>query len=309
MRRWLSLPLIIALLSTTAPGRLLQAQRVSLDAVITTDTALRHSVRLRDGTVLVGRIVSITADSVRTELETGVVAVPRSAIVEVNQFPASRLRSGRYWPENPHGTRLLFSPTAIPIEQGTGYYSNTWLFLNAVAVGLTDRLSLGVGFTLIPGVNFFDNLFYLLPKYTLVDRPFGRLAVGGLLGSVAPGFGISFGDGGDDDEVNSGGILYVVGSRGDRDNNVSLGAGWGYLGTEISNTAVVMAGFQRRVSRRVSIISENWFAPTTDADFDGLWSLGFRFLGESVAVDLALVNSVDDPFFPGVPWLGFAFRF
>ena len=82
MRRWLSLPRIIAVLGIATSGADLQAQRISLDAVITTDTALRHSVRLRDGTVLVGRIVSITTDSVRTELETGVVAVPRSAIRE-----------------------------------------------------------------------------------------------------------------------------------------------------------------------------------------------------------------------------------
>lgn len=306
MQRWLPLLLTMALLGTTVP---VQAQRVSLEAVVTTDTSLRHSVRLRDGTVLVGRILAVSADSVVTQLTNVTIAVPRSEIVEVNQFQASRLRNGRYWPENPHGTRLLFSATAIPLEQGTGYYANTWLFLHAVAIGVTDRLSLGAGFTLLPGVSFLNNLFYLLPKYTLVDRPFGKLAIGGLLGSVAPGFGISFGDGGDDDEVNSGGILYVVASRGDRDNNFTLGAGWGYLGTEISNTAVAMAGFQRRLSRRVSLISENWFAPTTDADFDGLWSLGFRFLGESVAVDLALVNTIDDPFFPGVPWLGFAFRF
>lgn len=63
-----------------------------------------------------------------------------------------------------------------------------------------------------------------------------------------------------------------------------------------------------RARRRVALISENWFFPD-DGSYPGLWSFGLRFLGERIAVDLALVNSFEDPSTPGVPWLGFAFRF
>jgi hypothetical protein len=276
------------------------AQQVSLDSVALGDTSVRHVIRLRDGSTVIGRITSVTADSVRLRMAQGEVSLARSGIARVRQVPPTALRNGEYWFENPHPTRLLFSSTAMPLEQGTGYYSNTWLFIHTFAWGVTDRFTLGGGGTTIPGIALSDNLFYLLPKYTVFDAPRTRVALGALVGFLPFNSEAN-------DEVTSAGLLYAVGTAGTRESNVSLGVAWGYADDELTNTPGIMLGGQGRVSRRVSLISENWFIPV-DGETEGVVSYGLRFLGENLSVDLAWVTALGQRGV-GAPWLGFAFRF
>src|SRR5439155_12910438 len=56
--RWLT---TLACILITAPGSA-GAQKTSLDSLATADTALRHVVRLRDGSTLVGRVIAVTWD-------------------------------------------------------------------------------------------------------------------------------------------------------------------------------------------------------------------------------------------------------
>lgn len=272
------------------------AQRVGLDSVSLADTSVRHVLRLRDGSTLVGRITAVTADSVRIRLNQGEMSLERAAVREAREVPVASLRNGEYWFENPHATRLLFSSTAFPLDRGSGYYSNTWLALHTFATGLTDRFTLGAGLAWFPGVSFDNTFYYLLPKYTIVERPRVRVAVGGLLGLLPFG----------DDGQSSAGIWYAVGTTGTRDSNLSLGLGWGYAGDDVSRNAVVMVGGQGRVSRRFSLISENWIF-RIGGDVEGVYSYGLRFLGEGLSVDLAFVSLIGES--SAVPWLGFAFRF
>ena len=275
-----------------------QGQRTSIDSVSLSDSTVLHVVKLRDGATLVGRITGVSADSVRLRLSQGEVSLARSGIREVRQVPAALMRNGEYWFENPHSTRLLFSSTAFPLEKGTGYYSNTWLFIHTFAAGLTDRFTLGGGGTTIPGIAFSDNLFYLLPKYTILNGTRTKVALGALVGFLP------FDDGND---VTSAGLLYAVGSTGNRESNLSLGVAWGYADGEITNRPGVMLGGQGRVSRRVSLITENWFF-SIDGETEGAVSYGLRFLGENLSVDLAWFTPLDAGSI-GFPWLGFAFKF
>jgi len=288
--RWL---LFGALFCTVAP---LQAQQQPIDSVNVADTTSRHAVRLRDGSTLTGRIIAVSADSVRLRLNSGEVSLARNAIVEVKRLAADRFRNGVYWFENPHATRLLFSSTAFPLEKGTGYYSNTWLALHTFAAGLTDRFTLGGGLAWFPGVGLDETFYYLLPKYTLLNGKSTRVAVGALLGLLP------FGDG----DQASAGLLYGVGTTGSKDTNLSLGLGWGYQGGHSSTNPVVMVGGQARLSRRISLISENWVFPV-DGETEGLYSYGLRFLGEGLTVDFAFVSVLGESV--TAPWLGFAFRF
>lgn len=290
--------LIIAFLLSL--GTPVLAQQVSLDSVSVADTSLRHLVRLRDGSALVGRITVITPDSVRVQLAQGEVTLARSGIVEVRQVPRTSLRNGEYWFENPHPTRLLFSSTAYPLEKGTGYYANAWLLFHTFAAGITDRFTLGGGATTIPGIALRDNPFYLLPKYTIVNRSRAQAALGALVGFLP--FNTDAGD-----DVTTAGLLYAVGTTGTRESNVSLGVAWGYANDEITSNPGVMLGGQGRIGRRISLISENWFF-SVDNDVEGALSYGLRFLGEKLSVDLAWV-SVLGKSGVGIPWLGFAFRF
>jgi len=282
-------------------GRPVWAQRVALDSIATADTSLRHEARLRDGSRLVGRVVAVTADSVRIQLRSGPVSVARGEIAEVRQFTAANFHDGEFWADNSNYTRLLFSATAYPLARGEGYYWNAWLFLHGFAVGVSDRFTIGGGGLLYPGMDFGETFYFITPKITLTRGPGPQFAVGALAGFV-PRIGLS-GDGA------SLGILYGVSSFGTRESNLSVGLGWGYVESDIANRPIIMVGGQTRVSRRMALVSENWFVPTGGGYEDGIISYGVRFLGEKLSVDLAFLNSAQDLIFPGFPWLGFSVKF
>ncbi len=282
-----------------AASRPASAQRVMLDSIATADTSLHHEVRTRDGSRFVGRVVSVSPDSIGMVLRSGPVTLARGQVREVRQFGAASLHNGEYWAENPNPTRLLFSATAYSLRRGSGYYWNSWILLHGFAVGVTDRLTLGGGFSLVPGIGIENNFFFVTHKLTLTGGTGPQVAVGALAGFF-PGIG-SNGDGG------SLGILYGVSSLGTRENNLSLGLGWGYVESNIADRPVIMVGGQARVSRRLALISENWFVPGDG--YNGVLSYGFRFLGDKLSVDLAFINSLENAIFPGIPWLGFAVKF
>lgn len=297
MRRLVTTVAMAMLWSASPVG----AQRMTLESVKTSDTTVVHSLRLRDGSTIVGRIVSVTADSARVQLRAGTLSLARVDILEVTESSTSRMRNGVYWFDNPHATRLLFSPTAFPLEQGTGYFSDIYLFLAGAQWGVTNRVSIGGGLSLFPTEDFSDNMFYLTPKVTVVDAPRVKMSLGGFLGWV--------GAAADEGESGSLGLLYGVASTGTRDSNLSLGLGWGYYGGDIADIPVIMLGGQGRISRRLSVISENWFVHDA-GDTDGVISYGLRFLGERMSVDLAFINALGkDMIFPGVPFVGFAVKF
>lgn len=292
-RCWLVLALVFGFVSRG------QAQRIPIDSLTVGDSAVRHVVRLRDGSSVVGRVTAVTRDSIRIQLNQGELSLAKAGVVEVRQVRAGAMRNGEYWFENPHPTRLLFSSTAIPLEKGAGYYSNAWLFMHTFALGITDRFTLGGGGTTIPGVALTDNLFYLLPKYTLLSEERANVALGALVGFFP------FNDDAND-EVSSAGLLYAVGTTGNQESNLSFGIAWGYADDNLTDKPGFMLGGQGRVSRRFSLISENWFLPI-GGETEGVVSYGIRFLGEKLSADLAWVNVLGSDV--NAPWLGFAFRF
>ena len=66
-----------------------------------------------------------------------------------------------------------------------------------------------------------------------------------------------------------------------------------------------MVGGESRLSRRVALLTENYFGAGSN---DGLLMYGVRFLGEKFSVDLALMNSVRSPVFPGFPYVDFVIK-
>ena len=283
----------------------LRAQPVPIDSIRIDDPALVYAVTLTNATTLIGRITLVSADSVRVVSSAMTATVARREVRSVRAYPATALHDGVLWPENPHTTRLLFAPTAIPLRRGEGYFADFWIFFASAAVGVTDRFTMGAGMSLFPSDDFTDNLFYALPKYTVVSQPRLKVALGALMASVPWS---SNDDGGR--RRQSLGILYGVATTGSPESNLTLGAGWGYVGGTLANKPVITVGGQHRATKRLALISENWFIPF-DNGGGGFVSYGVRMLGEKIAVDLALGSPVgtDTFYFPGIPLLGFAFKF
>ena len=277
------------------------AQDPAVRDTAATDSTRTYILRTRDGSLIVGRLIRASVDSVYFVSAGGPITVPRSAVLELRQLGRGAMRAGVYWPPNPGDTRLFFAPTGRMLEKGEGYFSDTWLFFLNFVGGVTSRFTFGGGFSIFP-VGIENNVFYLTPKVGLVQSSNFNLAAGALVGFA--GFG-GFDDTGDD--VGSFGIVYGVGTGGSPDASFTVGLGLGYGGGGFGEDPILMFGGEKRVSRRVSLLSENYLVAGVDEGL--LLSYGLRFFGDRLSVDLAFINLPSDPIFPGIPYVAFAVKF
>jgi hypothetical protein len=227
-----------------------------------------QAVKLASGTTYYGNVRE-SADSVFVEMATGgTVTLPRWQVRSVRPV-RGKLSNGEFWTQDLNETRLFFGPTARTLSSGEGYVSVYELILPFVGYGVTDRVTLAGG--VLP---FFGEglpvVGYVAPKVQVVARDGMQAAVGGLAFVST-------------ESEESVGIAYGVMSFGrSSDASVSLGAGFGYAGSDLASTPVLMAGGERRTSRRMKLISENWIFPG-----DGvILSFGTRLMGERMSADL-----------------------
>ena len=276
MRTTLRLLVLVAALGTPAFIGAQVSPRTTPTASAVRDTVVE--IRLRDGSIFYGRIEEETADRVVIVTMAGARVELIRAQIESLRVTAGRSANGTFWTEDPNHTRLFFSSTARPLGKGEGYISSFMLFFPFVAYGVTERFTLAGGTPILPGA--IGKLFYLAPKYTLVQKPKSSFAAGAL-GFVSTG------------QIDEGsvGIVYGVGTWGSREAAITAGAGWGYSagnsGSGLSNDPIFVVGGEKRVSRRVKLITENWFFVGSGAS-GALVSGGLRFIGDRLAADLAI---------------------
>jgi hypothetical protein len=229
-----------------------------------------QAVKVAGGTTYHGRVTE-TPDSITIELAAGgTVTLPRALVQRITSV-RGRMKNGDFWAQDQNETRLFFGPTARTLPRGAGYVSVYMFILPFIGYGVTDAVTISGG--VLP---FFGEgmpvIGYAAPKVQLLAREKVQAAVGAL----------AFFSSDADESV---GILYGVTSLGESsDASVSLGAGFGYAGADMANTPVLMAGFEKRTSRRTKLVSENWVFPR-----DGvILSFGPRFMGERMSGDLGL---------------------
>lgn len=254
-------------------------------------------LRTRGGSVLYGRMLDERGDSLRFATTGGVLTIARDEIAELREVKGGVVRDGEYWPADPSETRLFFAPTARTLRQGEGYFSDTYIFFANAVTGVTDRVTLGGGMSLFPTGDISDNVFYLTPKVGVVSTETVSLATGALIGYI-PSIG--------DAHSTSFGVLYGVATAGTPRTSATFGAGWGYLDGHFGRDAALMLGGSTRVSRRISLLTENYYITGVD---DGAVSYGIRFFGDRLSTDLAFFNSPHDWLFPGIPFVSFAVKF
>ena len=275
------------------------AQTAGPALTVAADTSMRQLIRLRDGSTVLGRIVQSWGDSARVESMAGLLTLRRSDVASLKLVRTSSIHDGIYWPDDPNATRLFFAPTARMLKKGDGYLSNHWLFLMDGYKGVTDRFTLGGAMTLFPSDNFLkNNAYFISPKVAITQSDRFNTAAGVWLGA-AP-----FSD--DEGSVNSFGIVYGVATWGGNDGAFTFGGGYGFAEGKAARNPMVMLGGTRRLSRRLSFVSENWLFPNTE---NPLVSAGIRTIGESVSWDLGFLTVLGTGTTIPVPWIGVAWKF
>jgi hypothetical protein len=275
--------------------------------LIFSDSSKIYKVSLKDGSIYMGKLLK--RDSLKIIMSTSEIPeieIQTSKIDRIEEIIPKLMKNGSYWFPNPHATRYLFSPSAFNLKKGEGYYQNTLLSLNSFNIGITDHISVGGALELISTFAAlsdpadFGPIFFITPKVGFnVSKNFN--AGGGLLYVGVPSF--------NSDKRSDLGIVYGIGTLGSVNNNISGGIGWGFVEGTFSGKPVMTVSGTTRISRKTALISENWIVPS--GSYYGIFSYGVRFFGEKMAIDFALVNSIDiaEILVFGIPFVSFAIKF
>lgn len=295
------------LLGGTLLAAPLAAQVKGGEHIRVVDSTRIQVVRLADGSVLVGRFTAVDADPLVFRTTGGDVSIRRSTLRQVREGPASKLRNGQLWNDDPDPTRLFFGPTARTLPKGEGDFSDTYLFLLSANYGVGGRAQLGGGLSVLPMDKFSDNLFFVTGKVGVAASPNAQFAVGGLIGHV----------GGFEDEVGGAslGAVYGVGTFGSVDHALTVGVA-APVGSGVDTKPVLLLGGETRVGRRVKLITENYVTWSHPYDVNGrttrveaVFGYGLRIFGDKIAANLGFLNSTEGGLFPGIPYLDFVVRF
>lgn len=248
---------------------------------------------LKDGSELIGTIEKEDSMMIFFKTVGNVSLTIPLEQVQKREKLLGEIIGGKYYPFDPNNSRLLFAPTARPLDSGEGYFSVYEIFFPFLAYGYTKYFVMTGGFSLIPGVE--TQILYLAPKIIPIQTEKFDLAGGLLYVSIGENIG--------------GGIVYGIGTYGTQRSAVTLGLGWGLSKEGLKNKPIVMVGLETQFSQKnIKLISENWLIPNSN---DDIISMGVRFFGRRLAADFGLIYPLgaDTEGFPFIPWVGFAYNF
>lgn len=282
--------------ATPAPGAVVPIAIVGSDPVL----GSRYEVALHSGTVFTGTLTSLSLDALEFDaqelghlrvLRTDVRQVRALAVAPTPATPATPaatalrttgLRPGYY--DIGSGSRYFFGPSARNLRQGEGVAQDVLVFLAGVNYGITDNISLGGYISLAPGVAPQNQFIMLTPKVGFDVGAGWHLGAGALYLRIPDS----------DDRGYGVGLLYGVATQGSADNNFSVGLGYGFAGGDIGSTPAIYLAGQRRLSRRISLISENYFIAAHSPVGFGLYGVKFNWPRLSLGVASCYVGYADN---------------
>jgi len=258
-----------------------------------------YRVETVGGDIFIGTLIEEDDEQIVLRIENvGVLTMQRTNIKEMSQIDPARIRDGEYWFVNPQPTRYYFAPNAFGLRDGKGYYQNTLLFFNNVNYGITDRFSVGGGLAPLFLLGASETPLWVLPKFSVpMANDNVHLAAGAMIGGLLGTRG--------DAESRFLGLVYGLGTIGSFDNNLTLGAGFGYQGREFSSKPVINFSGMTRTGIRFYLITENYLFWTEQSEFrdgatvtrdvlTGIVSLGIRWAPENFAVDFYLARPLEE---------------
>jgi preprotein translocase subunit YajC len=281
-------------------GNLLAQQK------ITGELSKTYQVTLNDGSVLSGKLTSITDTEIVIQSGAmGEVHLQKANIKSMTAVSSFNEKQSGIWFSNPNPTKYLLGNSAIPLEKNTGYYQNTWIFFNSFSYGITKNISISGGFEIFSLLAQGEGPFayYINPKvsFKVADNFYagGTVLYANTIKTT--------------DDFGGLGTLNGFATYGNNNNNITASLGWGYADGEFSSKPLVTISGMARASRRIAFVTENWLVPGVgdDTKYYGIFSYGIRFLGEKTSIDLAFINNSDiaENLIIGIPWLDFVINF
>lgn len=263
------------------------------------DSTMLYRVETLNGNEFIGNI--LIQDSMRVLMKTnqlGEISILNSDIRKMDRIGIQQIKYGKYWYENPQSSRYFWAPNGYGLKAGEAYYQNVWVLYNQVSVGLTDNISIGAG--TIPLFLFAGTStpVWVIPKVSFpIIKDKLNLGAGAVVGTILGETPVSFG------------IVYGVSTFGNRDNNVSLGLGYGFAAGEWADIPLFELAAMFRVSDNTYLITENYFI-SIDNDIRALLGFGGRsIIRRSAGIDYGLAFPLSAGNFIAIPWLGITVPF
>jgi len=200
---------------------------------------------------------------------------------------------------NPHFSRHVFGPSAMPQPKGEVYWNNLLIEYNTVQYGVSDHLSVGMStflFTMLSG-----NLA-LMPnfKYSFKLKENRHLAVGAL--------GFLWGFKNRTDETFRAALPFAVYTIGDSEANFSIGSGW-LVSNEIgwSRSPTLYTAGSRRLSRNW-VLQGEWFIPS-DVDDINFFLLSMRYIKPVSSWDFGALITRFERSTAAIPVISYTIKF
>lgn len=251
---------------------------------------IRVRIETNDGNEYIGEVIG--EDSLQLNILTqnlGKLSILKKNIINREEIINSKFKDGKYWFENPQATRYFWSPNGFGLKPGEGYYQNIWILWNQFAFGISENFSIGGG--IIP-LFLFDGAptpVFITPKFSIpVKNDKLNFGAGALLGTIIG------------EEESSFGIVYGLSTLGTRDNNVTIGLGYGFAGGSWASSPMINLNGMFRTGSRGYFITENYYIDGTV-----VLTAGGRWIIKRAALDFGLVIPTGAGGIIAIPWLGF----
>ena len=187
------------------------------------------------------------------------------------------------WPINQYAHKNIVGSTGYGLKKGDFFFQNYLLGFNQFAYGVTDKFSIGGALELfslgaeIEEEKYYTPGFAISPRFSIPVNPNKvNLSIGGLIAEIP-----------DTDNFLDIGVLFGQITVGSPDRNFSFGFGFGFAeGEFVSEPAITIAG-NWRLSKSISLMTENWIFPALDG---GFYTLGVRWLRKRLSWDFAIVT-------------------
>ena len=246
-----------------------------------------YRVETMQGTSFTAALVSISLTTLEFEApELGRIKLERAQIRRADLQGGAPVgvaaRPGYY--DIGNGNRLFFAPTARGLRKGEATLQSVNLFLVGLNYGVSNNFSIGGYLSVVPGLAITDQFLAITPKLSFPISE--KLHAGaGLLYIRVPTF--------DSDSNFGAGIGYGALTYGGADDNLTLGLGYGFVqggdANEVGTTPIVQIGGQKRLSRRVSLVSENYLIAESEAGMFGLYGIKINWRRTSLGLGAAYV--------------------
>jgi len=178
------------------------------------DTSLRL-IEKHDGTKYIAKIISDDGRELLFETEAlGKLYLPKSEVKRISKIEdVGEIKDGEFREESPFTTRYAFTNNALPIKQ-RNHYAMVNLFGPEIHFAVSDRLNVGIMTTWI------GSPLIAVGKYTIpTNNEKVNFSIGTMLGTS--GYLNQF--------RGFGGLHWGTFTYGDRKNNISFSAGYGYF--------------------------------------------------------------------------------